>query len=53
MNRFGKATGPPMQQEPDFLQNLHKELKDGRRWLDRGIVLAYAVAAGLAWWRSR
>lgn len=37
----------PMQQEPDFLQNLHKELKDGRRWLDRGIVLAYAVAAGL------
>ncbi len=36
-----------MHQEPDFLQNLHKELRDGRRWLDRAIVLAYAVAAGL------
>jgi H+/Cl- antiporter ClcA len=36
-----------MHQEPDFLHNLHQELRDGRRWLDRGIVLAYAAAAGL------
>lgn len=36
-----------MHQEPDFLHNLHQELRDGRRWLDRSIVLAYAAAAGL------
>lgn len=36
-----------MQKEPDFLHNLRQELKDGRRWLDRSIVLAYAAAAGL------
>ena len=36
-----------MHQEPDFLHNLHQELRDGRRWLDRSIVLAYAIAAGL------
>lgn len=36
-----------MHQEPDFLHNLHQELRDGRRWLDRTIVLAYAAAAGL------
>ncbi|MDR0225454.1 MAG: chloride channel protein [Burkholderiaceae bacterium] len=36
-----------MQQEPDFLHNLNQELRDGRRWLDRSIVLAYAAAAGL------
>ena len=36
-----------MNQEPDFLQNLRTELSNGRRWLDRGIVLAYAALAGL------
>ncbi|UCU99266.1 chloride channel protein [Acidovorax radicis] len=36
-----------MHKEPDFLHNLRQELKDGRRWLDRSIVLAYATAAGL------
>jgi H+/Cl- antiporter ClcA len=36
-----------MQQEPDFLHNLNQEFRDGRRWLDRTIVLAYAAAAGL------
>lgn len=36
-----------MKGEPDFLQNLQDELSDGRAWLDRSIVLAYAVAAGL------
>lgn len=34
--------------EPHFLQNLRRELRDGRQWLDRAIVLAYAAAAGLA-----
>lgn len=36
-----------MKGEPDFLQNLQDELSDGRGWLDRSIVLAYAVGAGL------
>ncbi|WCM93073.1 chloride channel protein [Acidovorax sp. NCPPB 2350] len=36
-----------MQREPDFLDNLRSELRDGRRWMERSIVLAYAVAAGL------
>lgn len=36
-----------MKGEPDFFQNLQDELSDGRGWLDRSIVLAYAVAAGL------
>ncbi|RST50110.1 chloride channel protein [Variovorax sp. MHTC-1] len=36
-----------MNREPDFLQNLRAELSSGRIWLDRAIVLAYAVAAGL------
>ena len=36
-----------MHKEPDFLHNLRQEIKDGRRWLDRSIVLAYAAAAGL------
>ena len=34
-------------QEPDFFHNVRDELKDGRRWLDRSIALAYACAAGL------
>jgi len=37
-----------MKGEPDFFQNLQDELSDGRGWLDRSIVLAYAVAAGLS-----
>jgi H+/Cl- antiporter ClcA len=36
-----------MNREPDFFQNLHDELHDGRAWLDRSIVLGYAVLAGL------
>lgn len=36
-----------MSKEPDFFQNLHDELHDGRAWLDRSIVLGYAVLAGL------
>lgn len=36
-----------MNREPDFLENLRAELSSGRIWLDRAIVLAYAVAAGL------
>ncbi len=36
-----------MNREPDFLENLRAELSSGRLWLDRAIVLAYAVAAGL------
>ena len=34
-------------QEPNFLENLQHELRDGRAWFDRGIVLSYAVTAGL------
>ncbi|MGF6212597.1 chloride channel protein [Comamonas sp. 4034] len=36
-----------MHQEPDFIQNLRQEFGDGWRWIERCIVLAYAVAAGL------
>lgn len=36
-----------MHREPDFLQNLRGELSNGRLWLERVVVLAYAVAAGL------
>jgi len=45
---FAPASLFAMQREPDFLDNLRSELRDGRRWLDRSIVLAYAVAAGLS-----
>ncbi|HSX95312.1 MAG TPA: chloride channel protein [Hydrogenophaga sp.] len=38
----------PMKGEPDFLQNLRDEIGGGRQWLDRGLILAYAVFAGLA-----
>ena len=37
-----------MQHQPNFIQNLRNELADGRLWLDRSIVLAYAIAAGLS-----
>src|ERR1044072_2968422 len=36
-----------MNRDPDFLENLRTELSSGRLWLDRAIVLGYAVAAGL------
>jgi H+/Cl- antiporter ClcA len=36
-----------MNREPDFLENLRAELSGGRKWIDRAIVLGYAVAAGL------
>ena len=36
-----------MKQDPDFLKRLQEELSDGRGWLDRSVVLAHAVAAGL------
>lgn len=36
-----------MNREPDFFENLRAELSSGRLWLDRAIVLGYAVAAGL------
>ncbi len=35
-----------MNHEPDFLENLRAELSGWRRWIDRAIVLGYAVAAG-------
>jgi len=37
-----------MKGEPDFFQSLRDEFGDGRQWLDRVIVLVYAVLAGLA-----
>ena len=36
-----------MQHEPNFLENLRAEVKGVRVWIDRAIVLGYAVAAGL------
>lgn len=36
-----------MNREPDFFENLRAELSSGRMWLDRAIVLGYAIAAGL------
>ena len=33
--------------EPDFWQNLRRELASGRQWIDRAVVLGYAVATGL------
>jgi H+/Cl- antiporter ClcA len=36
-----------MGHEPDFLENLRAELSSARVWLDRGIVLGYAILAGL------
>ncbi len=34
--------------QPDILQNLRREFSSGRLWLDRTVVLAYAVVAGLS-----
>lgn len=36
-----------MNHEPDFFENLRSELSSWRLWLDRAIVLGYAVLAGL------
>ncbi|MGJ7554457.1 chloride channel protein [Variovorax sp. RB3P1] len=36
-----------MNREPDFFEHLRTELRGGRIWLDRAIVLGYAIAAGL------
>jgi H+/Cl- antiporter ClcA len=36
-----------MNHEPDFLQNLRAEFSGWRLWIDRAIVLGYAVLAGL------
>ena len=36
-----------MHHEPNFLENLRAELSNGRIWLDRAIVLGYAIASGL------
>ncbi len=36
-----------MNREPDFLQNLRDEFSSLRMWLDRAIVLGYALLAGL------
>lgn len=33
--------------EPEFWRNLQTELTAGRQWLDRGVVLVFAAAAGL------
>jgi len=33
--------------EPEFWFNLRSELLAGRQWIDRGVVLAFAVATGL------
>lgn len=37
-----------MHHQPDILQNLRQELSNGRMWLDRTVVLAYAGIGGLA-----
>ncbi|EWS53056.1 Voltage gated chloride channel [Methylibium sp. T29] len=38
----------PLKKQPDFTQAVRQELVDWRAWRDRAVVLAYAVAAGLA-----
>lgn len=37
-----------MKGEPDFLEKLREEVGGGRQWLDRAVILAYAVLAGLS-----
>ena len=36
-----------MHHEPNFFENVRAELSDVRTWVDRGVVLGYAVLAGL------
>lgn len=38
----------PRSNHPDFLENLRLEVADGRQWLDRAVVIGFAVLAGLA-----
>ena len=33
--------------QPDFWDNLRRELAAGRQWMDRAVVLAFAAATGL------
>ncbi len=42
------AAMPHSNHEPDVLENLRSELSNWRPWIDRAIVLGYAVLAGLA-----
>ena len=37
-----------MHREPNFFQNLQAEFSNARPWVERAVVLAYAVLAGLA-----
>ncbi len=37
-----------MRREPDFLENLRAEFADGRQWMDRVVVIVFAVLAGLS-----
>src|SRR5258706_3259479 len=44
-----RTAGPDnMHQQPDFVAAVRNDLSDWRQWLGRGVVLAYAAAAGLA-----
>ena len=36
-----------MRRHPDFLHNLRQEVGDGRQWLDRAVVIAFAILSGL------
>ena len=36
-----------MDRDPPFLDNLRQELAEGRRWVDRAVVMAFAILAGL------
>jgi H+/Cl- antiporter ClcA len=48
MPKLRETTLPHMsRRDPDFFLRLQHELSDGRTWLERGVVLAYAAAAGL------
>ncbi len=38
----------PRSPQPDFLENLRHEVANGRHWLDRVVVIGFAVLAGLA-----
>ena len=37
-----------MHQQPDFVAAIRNDLSDWRQWVGRAVVMAYAVAAGLA-----
>ncbi len=38
----------PRSPQPDFLKNLRHEVANGRHWLDRAVVIGFAVMAGLS-----